>query len=161
MLTSDLPFEILSQVADFLQISDKISCSLTCKAWRVPFQESLLRNLEIDSVDTLEKICAIVNHSPTKSEYSQLTQTICLTKDWDLYTFICSDIFKTFLNLKHLSISSLVFPYGDIDFSYYTGQWKSIISLKIRARDENWGVWIPTLARILTNCPNLQEFDID
>ncbi|KAI9014480.1 hypothetical protein CLU79DRAFT_766945 [Phycomyces nitens] len=61
MLASELPFEVISQVANVLTNHDKLRCSYVCKSWRVPFQESLWRHLKINSQERLYKICSLLN----------------------------------------------------------------------------------------------------
>ncbi|OAD72480.1 hypothetical protein PHYBLDRAFT_65477 [Phycomyces blakesleeanus NRRL 1555(-)] len=49
MLASELPFEILSLVRDFLLTCERFQCIFVCKRWKVPFQESFWKNTEVDT----------------------------------------------------------------------------------------------------------------
>ncbi|KAL0082318.1 hypothetical protein F4703DRAFT_1864668 [Phycomyces blakesleeanus] len=57
MLVSNLPFEIIRKIADFLDTSDKSQASLCCKAWQIPLQESMWTHMTIDDDQILGRIC--------------------------------------------------------------------------------------------------------
>ncbi|KAL0077676.1 hypothetical protein J3Q64DRAFT_1835771 [Phycomyces blakesleeanus] len=57
MLASDLPCEILINIANLVSFKDKSPCSLTCKAWQAPFQEAMLNEIVIYDQKQLEEIC--------------------------------------------------------------------------------------------------------
>ncbi|KAL0084490.1 hypothetical protein J3Q64DRAFT_1822668 [Phycomyces blakesleeanus] len=135
MLASDLPFEILSQIAKLLLTDDKLTYILTCKGWKIPFQESLWENIKVDSMDKLKDICAIVN-DPT------------------------AHVFKTFPNLKHLDMGSLYFYDIDISDTTYGPQWTSVTSLKLQIVPETWKTTAPFMIEVLRNIPNLQSLGI-
>ncbi|KAI9014458.1 hypothetical protein CLU79DRAFT_766882 [Phycomyces nitens] len=72
-MASRLPVEIILKIAQHLLTEDKIACSLTCKAWRAPFQEIVFTNIKVDSIQELEDICEIVKHPKTESvPYDQI-----------------------------------------------------------------------------------------
>ncbi|KAL0086238.1 hypothetical protein J3Q64DRAFT_1738863 [Phycomyces blakesleeanus] len=54
MSASKLPFEILSQVAEYLSFRDWWSCSLVCKAWHEPFNQCVWSIVEINTKSQLE-----------------------------------------------------------------------------------------------------------
>ncbi|KAI9011963.1 hypothetical protein CLU79DRAFT_771396 [Phycomyces nitens] len=57
MLASELPCEILINIANLVSFRDKSPCSLTCKAWQAPFQEAMLNEIVIYDQKQLEEIC--------------------------------------------------------------------------------------------------------
>ncbi|KAL0095450.1 hypothetical protein J3Q64DRAFT_1712923 [Phycomyces blakesleeanus] len=65
MLTTELPFEILTVIAKSLQQNDKIICSTVCRTWKTPFQGSLWDTLTIDSEEKLNQICDLSTTRPT------------------------------------------------------------------------------------------------
>ncbi|KAL0084223.1 hypothetical protein J3Q64DRAFT_1699593 [Phycomyces blakesleeanus] len=57
MLASELPFEIISHIASFLSFKRKYICTVVCKSWQAPLQESLWSELRIFNRKKMEKIC--------------------------------------------------------------------------------------------------------
>ncbi|KAI9015699.1 hypothetical protein CLU79DRAFT_765413, partial [Phycomyces nitens] len=64
MLATEFPYEILTDIANFLCNNDKMTCSIVCKSWKAPFQHSLWDTLTIDSKNILQ-VCCISNTQPT------------------------------------------------------------------------------------------------
>ncbi|OAD72564.1 hypothetical protein PHYBLDRAFT_65393 [Phycomyces blakesleeanus NRRL 1555(-)] len=58
MLASELPFEILLNISRFLHTKDKFHCMFICRAWKIPFQESMWRKVCILDKKKLEAICS-------------------------------------------------------------------------------------------------------
>ncbi|OAD72497.1 hypothetical protein PHYBLDRAFT_169625 [Phycomyces blakesleeanus NRRL 1555(-)] len=161
MQASDFPFEIISKIANLLLKDDKISCILTCKAWRYPFQESLWENIEVNSMDTLEKICAIVE-SPTGDfiEHDLITQSLRVTGKTTLGDWNQTRFFKNFPNLKHLDIGPLTYSESQIENTEYGPQWNSVNSLKLQI-DQNPGeITTGFVCKVLQKIPNLKSIDI-
>ncbi|KAI9015695.1 hypothetical protein CLU79DRAFT_765397, partial [Phycomyces nitens] len=64
MLATEVSYEILTDIANFLCNNDKMTCSIVCKSWKAPFQHSLWDTLTIDSKNILQ-VCCISNTQPT------------------------------------------------------------------------------------------------
>ncbi|KAL0077790.1 hypothetical protein F4703DRAFT_1881273 [Phycomyces blakesleeanus] len=161
LLPTNLPFEILSQIAHFVSADYKFSCILTCKAWRYPFQESLLENIEVSSMDTLDNICAIVKDSTGNYTPQELiTQSLRVTGKTSLADWQETRVFKTFPNLKYLDMGSLSFYDVDIKCTKYGPPWESVTSLKFQVSPTSWRISNEFILEILRKIPNLQSIDI-
>ncbi|KAI9010811.1 hypothetical protein CLU79DRAFT_839515 [Phycomyces nitens] len=57
MLASQLPFEIIRNIAHFLSTSDRSQASLCCRAWQIPLQESMWTHMSLDDNQAIKRIC--------------------------------------------------------------------------------------------------------
>ncbi|KAI9029560.1 hypothetical protein CLU79DRAFT_734630 [Phycomyces nitens] len=62
-----LPFEILSNIADFLSKKDILHCSLVCRTWATPFQQKLWHTLKIDNPKKLKALCSVITKNNNNS----------------------------------------------------------------------------------------------
>ncbi|KAI9014485.1 hypothetical protein CLU79DRAFT_848044 [Phycomyces nitens] len=56
MLASELPFEVIRNIGSFLRLADLLESSLVCRAWKIPFQESLWDVIELHDEDKMDKM---------------------------------------------------------------------------------------------------------
>ncbi|KAL0085694.1 hypothetical protein J3Q64DRAFT_1699237 [Phycomyces blakesleeanus] len=135
---SELPFEILAQIADKLSTTDRLTCALTCKGWRYLFQKALLRDMQIYSY---YKIQETINEIRTyRNESTSLPLLVYSLKIQHYYnmteisSIAFSDLFVYLPNLKALELC--VEPYIDIEVEIPLPKkiWKSLESLKIQYR---------------------------
>ncbi|KAI9016468.1 hypothetical protein CLU79DRAFT_762674 [Phycomyces nitens] len=52
----EIPFEILSNIAMFLSLEEKITCSYVCRLWREPFRLATWADTNIDTIKTYHSI---------------------------------------------------------------------------------------------------------
>ncbi|KAI9027503.1 hypothetical protein CLU79DRAFT_739444 [Phycomyces nitens] len=128
MAASRLPFEILTIVATFTSTQDILSCTTVCKAWTVPFQNSLWHTINIHCKEKAKYFFhALSAHKETYKKNGHRVRSLFLARnlgmnDTDLYMMQAY-----FPNLRCLSIQ-----YGNI-CSYYqrsVGDWSHWGSLK-------------------------------
>ncbi|KAL0077831.1 hypothetical protein F4703DRAFT_1881476 [Phycomyces blakesleeanus] len=160
MLASEFPFEILSQIADFLFNKDKASCALTCKRWKTPFQETLWKSIDVSSTKELEEICATVNNSMINHrQFYHLVQALRFTGyctiDW-----LQSDTFRTFPNLKHLDIQYVYSKYSSMNFPSSYPPLDSLVSIKLQIHAVVQEIPTKDLLDLLKTMPRLRKLDV-
>ncbi|KAI9019545.1 hypothetical protein CLU79DRAFT_757746 [Phycomyces nitens] len=74
MLASDLPFEILSNIAGFLNVRNQRVCVLVCRSWQSPFEELLWKRFFIKKQVRLDQVCS----TPVYHKYSSYIQALYL-----------------------------------------------------------------------------------
>ncbi|KAL0084871.1 hypothetical protein F4703DRAFT_1594667 [Phycomyces blakesleeanus] len=161
MLASDLPFEILSKIARLLVADDKLSCILTCKAWKIPFQESLWENIKINFMDKLETICTSVKD--TTNNYlpsNHITKGLRVDGKTILADWKQTSAFKTFPNLKHVDMGSLSFYNVNIKRIKYGPQWDTLNSLYFKVPPIDRKISTTAILEVLKKASNLKEICI-
>ncbi|KAL0085320.1 hypothetical protein J3Q64DRAFT_1860133 [Phycomyces blakesleeanus] len=162
MLLSELPPEILTQIAELLTATDRRSCGLVCKGWKYPFQRVLWRDTRIGSP---EYISEIIEHV----KYPQYLFIPCLfVHSLRLYKYYYaseisdvkfSEIFRYMPNLKRLEISIMPSIMPNTKITRTEKIWTSLESLKIQygskceQKSEN-------LLNLVNACNMLQELEI-
>ncbi|KAL0077832.1 hypothetical protein F4703DRAFT_1881495 [Phycomyces blakesleeanus] len=160
MLLSELPFEILSKIADILINEDKASCTLVCKRWKFPFQDSLWKNIEVKSMEQLTSICDIVKHSTNGLSFSLAIQNLYFTSWCTITDLLQSNILQVLPNLKHLNLGDISFKTFDTEISIYGGPWKSLVSLEFQVCSTREETSQSILVEFLTQFPNLHDLNI-
>ncbi|KAL0077844.1 hypothetical protein J3Q64DRAFT_1822635 [Phycomyces blakesleeanus] len=131
MLASDLPFELLSKITALLLPKDKLSCALTCKNWRTPYQESLWSNIQVNSFPRLEYMCAT------------------------------SNILNVFHNVEDFDMGFLSLYRTDLQkANYILPQWKPVTSLKLKLKPRDWYISAHLILEISRVFPNVRAIDI-
>ncbi|KAL0084430.1 hypothetical protein J3Q64DRAFT_1822619, partial [Phycomyces blakesleeanus] len=160
MPISKLPFELLSRIADFLLFNDKASCTLVCKRWTTPFQESLWLSFNAKSIGRVTDLCYIVINLTRKFPGIIIGQTLNLTGHTTLTNWLQADVFRAFVNLRNLSITSIYLEDTDMDLPKYSGPSESLTSLRLGVLTLPWTTSTPMLIKFLSRFPNLKEIDI-
>ncbi|OAD72474.1 hypothetical protein PHYBLDRAFT_78086 [Phycomyces blakesleeanus NRRL 1555(-)] len=161
MPESDLPFEILSHIAIYVLNDDKPACMMTCKRWKIPFQESVWKTIEIDSFEKLEEICTIANNSTSRlPPYDLTTEIIRIHRPCNIRELQKTQAFRTFQNLKHLDIGAISYELADFGFTRYVPDSTSLVSLKLKIKAIDGIISTPITIGILGHMPNLQKIDI-
>ncbi|KAL0084350.1 hypothetical protein J3Q64DRAFT_1862347 [Phycomyces blakesleeanus] len=160
MPASELPYEILSLVADYLYKDYKFECIFVCKGWKTTFQELFWKDREVRSVKKLEDAAVAVKHSTSDFPYGVVLQTLTIVEACTLHSLLQSDAFETFYNLKHLVLEHVIIDSTDIKKITYSRPWKSLISLKLVIKIAKQNSLTPILIRLLTNYPSLKEIDV-
>ncbi|OAD81533.1 hypothetical protein PHYBLDRAFT_73421 [Phycomyces blakesleeanus NRRL 1555(-)] len=97
MTASELPSEILSQIAEHLLTKDILAGPITCKTWRYIFQYYLWRDIQIDSTDTLEHIYNMIKpYNNTSIPHGSMVHSIQIEQQYDL--------FQCLPNLVHIDL---------------------------------------------------------
>ncbi|KAL0084697.1 hypothetical protein F4703DRAFT_1794061 [Phycomyces blakesleeanus] len=136
MGVSDLPFEILTQVAYNLPARDKRSCARTCKRWKYPFQMALWRNIKARDYSDIQKIINSIKASqsiyPLHSLWVHSLHMHHSYGESNLQDINLSDLFRNLPNLKRLEleVGNCKDIYTEIPRSDEI--WKSLESLKIK-----------------------------
>ncbi|KAL0077768.1 hypothetical protein F4703DRAFT_1881190 [Phycomyces blakesleeanus] len=160
-MASRLPFEMLFQIADLLETKDKLSCALTCKNWRYPFQKSIWRNVRVETLLQFKAICNIIENPkriPTPLGQSVLTLQISPNVS---IPRIHQDVFFKFLpNLKHLDLGRTRCEDIHKEMAKCNGTWKSLESLTIQITYNEIAKSTGKFIELLTNCHKLQKLRI-
>ncbi|KAL0084429.1 hypothetical protein J3Q64DRAFT_1747646 [Phycomyces blakesleeanus] len=160
MWASELPFEIIAQIADFLLKNDKYECSLTCKRWRALFQQSILKNIKVDTMIELEEICNLIKNPTSNSPpYDLIVQGLRFTGPCKI-DLQQSDIFQILPNLKHLFLESLHINQEDIGLASYYRPLKFLVSIKLQIKVVKLPMATDILVEYLENIPHLQKLDV-
>ncbi|KAL0084541.1 hypothetical protein F4703DRAFT_1793908 [Phycomyces blakesleeanus] len=136
MRYSDLPFEILEHVSDYLSTNDKRSCSLTCKGWRYPFQKALWRYIRVKSYSGVQKLIRSIK----KSQYVSTTYGLSVysLRIYGSYLGIktsdieFSELFKHLPNLRCLHLELITYKRIYTDITSSDKIWTSLETLKIQ-----------------------------
>ncbi|KAL0084501.1 hypothetical protein F4703DRAFT_1793868 [Phycomyces blakesleeanus] len=161
MSASELPYEILSKIADLLLTGDRFSCVLTCRRWRYPFQEALWRNMHVNSMKNLETICNAIEGSRTKSSsYGLLTQSLrmdgyCTIPHWQQHAF-----FRSIPNLRHLDLGRTRYQEMNTHMIRLNNTWKSLESLRVEVHGSKRAVDTKSFVEFLKTCRKLQKLEI-
>ncbi|KAL0091421.1 hypothetical protein J3Q64DRAFT_1723564 [Phycomyces blakesleeanus] len=137
MLLSEFPQELISNIPPFLALKDKGSCSLVCKTWRIPFQESMHSDLIICNKYQLHEMFEIPKGNETpKQDTSHLLRFLTLRQNMDLSDEQLYTLQYKFQNIKYLhvgadSLSSVNFG---ITADWYL--WRLLRELSINLGDE-------------------------
>ncbi|KAL0084349.1 hypothetical protein J3Q64DRAFT_1699718 [Phycomyces blakesleeanus] len=160
MLVSELPFELLLQISSQLLPKDKLNCVLVCKGWEVPFQDSLWKDMEVRSSESLKRVCKVAKRSASGLSYGLAVQNLRLNGEYSLYDVFKNNLFKIFLNLRHLDIAALGLNDKTLRMLNEHGLWKSLVSLKVTLDASSSEELAQFLLRLLRNTPSLEELDI-
>ncbi|KAL0084405.1 hypothetical protein J3Q64DRAFT_1835928 [Phycomyces blakesleeanus] len=161
MPESDLPFEILSRIASYVFNDGKLACMMTCKRWKIPYQESVWKTLQIDFMEELEEICTTAKNSTSRFlPYDLTTEIIHIYKLFSINKLQKLQVFQTFRNLKHLDIKVICFDPADADFTRYVSGLSSLVSLVLQPTQTTQRMFIPLILEILGHMPNLQKLYI-
>ncbi|KAL0077806.1 hypothetical protein J3Q64DRAFT_1835946 [Phycomyces blakesleeanus] len=161
MPESDLPFEILSRIASYVFNDGKLACMMTCKRWKIPYQESVWKTLQIDFMEELEEICTTAKNSTSRFlPYDLTTEIIHIYKLFSINKLQKLQVFQTFRNLKHLDIKVICFDPADADFTRYVSGLSSLVSLVLQPTQTTQRMFIPLILEILGHMPNLQKLHI-
>ncbi|KAL0085692.1 hypothetical protein J3Q64DRAFT_1835330 [Phycomyces blakesleeanus] len=164
MKVSELPFEILTQIADKLSTTDRLTCALTCKGWRYPFQKALWRDVLINSYYGMRPfIRSIKAYQNSSISYPLLVRSLRI----HLYCHIpeipdinCSDLYRYLPNLKHLDLGTISYKWLYTDITEADKIWKSLESLKIQYQGTSEEQPEKRFLRLINACSMLQELRI-
>ncbi|KAI9010396.1 hypothetical protein CLU79DRAFT_839680 [Phycomyces nitens] len=131
MLILDLPFEVISIIANLLTTKDKLHCVLVCKAWRQPFQSSLWNTVEITSQNKLKSICNSLCRPSVYKLHGGCVQQLnfsgeCRTTNDQLFK-----IQKYFRNLQRLYIGRFCLESFSLGTTVDWSLWECLTELKI------------------------------
>ncbi|KAL0077798.1 hypothetical protein F4703DRAFT_1881307 [Phycomyces blakesleeanus] len=160
MLASELPFEILSRISDFLFVNDRLNCVLTCKYWETPFQRSLWKSITVRSLEHVCKIRDAVEYPPNGLAYGSLVQDITFRMRLGLIMVQMNNFFQMFPNLKYLDMGHISFAPLHAVVSKHSDSWKSLVSLTFQYPPSSRKVPVSIFFDILTYFPGLQTIDI-
>ncbi|OAD72547.1 hypothetical protein PHYBLDRAFT_169675 [Phycomyces blakesleeanus NRRL 1555(-)] len=148
MLPSELPIEILSQIAEHLSKKDKALCALACKRWKVPFQESFWKNISAQSIEELCEICTIPKDSLHENPYA-LVKSLAVGGKSTFTAWLECGIFQIFSSLTHLDVRCLHIQTVDV---YDANRSDSFRSLKEMEQQK--------VISFISQFPNLEEVNI-
>ncbi|KAI9013893.1 hypothetical protein CLU79DRAFT_890394 [Phycomyces nitens] len=154
MSASFLPFEIISIIANFLSLKDKLCCTTVCRTWRIPFQESLWLTIDISGRRKLESICDPISHIYQVSGYRVQTLNLAWrlgVSDEQLYTFQ-----QLFPNLKQLYIRQGSLSKDNFGKTTDWSLWRSLTHLNVSLSWLSLEDEAKELVHILSFTPNLK-----
>ncbi|OAD73812.1 hypothetical protein PHYBLDRAFT_168242 [Phycomyces blakesleeanus NRRL 1555(-)] len=156
MLISDLPFEIILHLANFLPTKDRLTCTSVCRSWKVPLQESLWRTVDICNKTKLDAICDITSDQHDIFKINGHRVHTLRLADWlsvnDRQFYTIQNRFQ-YLNRLYVRIKVL----GDIGFDDTT-DWKlsrHLSQLEIYIEGLTPVAKVNTLFKILSFSPSI------
>ncbi|KAI9033560.1 hypothetical protein CLU79DRAFT_829945 [Phycomyces nitens] len=155
MLASQLPFEILSKIANLLQPSEWRHCTLVCKSWHQSFHEVIWNDVSIETDSELNKLCDIL---PAENNVYQanghLVRKLALDRNIQMTVNNLAAIRCQLPMLQSLSIEvsrNLVFRSSSV----LLGNWPSLTQLYISPSRFALTDGVDELLRFLSFLPNL------
>ncbi|KAL0072870.1 hypothetical protein F4703DRAFT_1937615 [Phycomyces blakesleeanus] len=161
MTASNIPNEILTKIADYLSTKDRLSCALTCKEWRYPFQRVLWRNIRITTIEAAKRLVATIQESQRESISLGLSvQSLNIPIYCNMEGVQDTDILMYLPNLRHLDLGNVSYVdiYTKTTRSYSV--WKSLESLKFVSNKREWIRPGKNLLEFVNTCCRLQELEI-
>ncbi|KAL0084500.1 hypothetical protein F4703DRAFT_1916570 [Phycomyces blakesleeanus] len=161
MIVSELPSEVLSQIADHLPTEDRLSGSITCKSWRYPFQDALWRNIYIDSEKSLEYIYNTIKPSKNIStSYGLLVHSLRIGGYYEMPDEQQNEFFRYLPNLKHLDLGHMTCKHINTEMTIANQTWIYLESLIINFIGRPGGPTTENLISLLKTCCSLRKLEI-
>ncbi|OAD73723.1 hypothetical protein PHYBLDRAFT_64677 [Phycomyces blakesleeanus NRRL 1555(-)] len=156
MLASELPFEILSQIASFLSKPDQCNASSVCRAWKRPFNEEFWRWTDIGYEPGFDRSCCLLlDILGNGSNYGQMVRSLSLAEDieihcdilWQLQTYLTG---LTYISLPEASLTTSCF--------HHLNRWLtwSTTLTRLRFCIHGMGVGVSDFLDLLEYLPRLQ-----
>ncbi|KAL0084702.1 hypothetical protein F4703DRAFT_1588105 [Phycomyces blakesleeanus] len=164
MKVSKLPFEILEQIAYNLSSKESLSCALTCKGWRYPFQKALWKNIQVYTYQGVQKFIQSIKASQGVSTSYHLAvdslhiRPLCYKPDISDIDF--SVLFKYLQNVKSLDLGNISYDYIYTNIKRSDKIWKSLESLKIQYGAVSETGPVKNFVEFINTCSMLQELEI-
>ncbi|KAL0088433.1 hypothetical protein F4703DRAFT_1846110, partial [Phycomyces blakesleeanus] len=162
MLVSELPFEILANIAAFSSQETKLQCTVICKAWQIPFQDSLWDTVKItDNKDDGNSVLdRITDLSKLYKKNGHRVRSLILYMD----SYICGSQLQTaqeyFQRIKHLSIQQKTLHWRVSGNFTNWRAWRSLTHLEIEISKLNHGRKMDKTFEILSFLPQLTSLHI-
>ncbi|KAL0082985.1 hypothetical protein J3Q64DRAFT_1836631 [Phycomyces blakesleeanus] len=164
MCVSKLPFEILTQVADNLSAKDILSCSLTCKGWRDPFQKALWKEMRLYSFHGMQRLIYIIQDSQgVSTSYPHLAHSLCIDGRFRTplnSVFQVSDLSLYLPNVKRLCLVNISQTNICTSLTKSHKIWKSLESLKVEYERSLCGFMTQGLFAFINTCTMLNTLEI-
>ncbi|KAL0084504.1 hypothetical protein F4703DRAFT_1980875 [Phycomyces blakesleeanus] len=160
MMPPNIPPEILSQIADNLSTEDRLSGSVTCKAWRYPFQDSLWRDIQIDSTAALEQLYnSIKSSTNTFTPHGFMVHSLRLISYYKIPDEQQDAFFSYLPNLKYLDLENLSCRDINLEMAKSNKTWVSLKSLIIEYNGSRGWPTTNDLISLLETCPMLKKLE--
>ncbi|KAL0084548.1 hypothetical protein F4703DRAFT_1793916 [Phycomyces blakesleeanus] len=164
MTVYELPPEILTQIGDNLSTRDNLSCALTCKRWRSPFEKALWKNTRFYSYYDISKLTESVKVFQHLSLLQSLwVHSLSITRPFSGENLLYKefyDLLKFFPNLKHLDVPLIFYRAIYTHKNSSDSVWKYLKSLKISYETSKALQSAETLLKVINMCSMLQELII-
>ncbi|KAL0084496.1 hypothetical protein F4703DRAFT_1928722 [Phycomyces blakesleeanus] len=160
MTASELSSEILSQIAEYLSTKDRLSGSITCKTWRYPFQDSLWRDIQVDTRHPLKDINdRIKPYNNAYTPYGFMVHNLRFETYYEMIMVQQDDFISYLPELKHLDCKTCDGYYMKQFKTKSKKIWMSLESLKTDYHGpEMWSIIEPDIG-VLIMCPMLQKLE--
>ncbi|KAL0086317.1 hypothetical protein J3Q64DRAFT_1739429, partial [Phycomyces blakesleeanus] len=160
-MASQLPLEILLQIADILVTEDRLSCALTCKKWRYPFQETIWKDVIINSNTDYVNICNTLEGSKVgSSSHGQSVRSLSMSQICLIPNDGQDKLLKSLPNLKHLDLGRTRRKDINKRMTIHNDVWKSLESLKVQVTYSKTPDSTEQFIKLLENCSKLQSLEI-
>ncbi|KAL0073460.1 hypothetical protein J3Q64DRAFT_1826706 [Phycomyces blakesleeanus] len=164
MRSLELPFEILTQIADDLSTKDRLYCALTCKTWRYPFQSSLWKKIRFYSPDDVQTLINIVKASQNvQTPHGSCVHSLrigCHYNATEISDINFSGLFRYLPNMKSLHLENISYDDIDTDITRSDKIWKSLENLKIHYKGTRQKKSAKPLFELINACVILQKLEI-
>ncbi|KAL0083877.1 hypothetical protein F4703DRAFT_1600597 [Phycomyces blakesleeanus] len=161
MPASELPLEILLQIAELLLTNDRRSCALTCKGWRYPFQEFLWKHIHVDSMNNFETLFNTIEDSRIMSKsYGPLVRSLRLCGECIIPSIQQDHFLRSLPNLKHLDLGRMSYKLINPEMTRINDTWMSLESLRIKIPHSGIEETTEEIIEFLTNISKLQKIEL-
>ncbi|KAL0082986.1 hypothetical protein J3Q64DRAFT_1863977 [Phycomyces blakesleeanus] len=164
MGVSELPFELLVQISDNLSTKDILSCALTCKAWRNPFQKALWREIRLYNFHSTQRFIDIIKDFQDVSiSYPHLVHSLCIDGRFRMppnSDSQVSDLSMYLPNIKSLCVENISRTDICTELTRSHKIWKSLESLKVDYERSENEVSAKNLFEFINTCTMLQKLEI-
>ncbi|OAD73241.1 hypothetical protein PHYBLDRAFT_145645 [Phycomyces blakesleeanus NRRL 1555(-)] len=164
MELSELPFEILLQIADSLSTRDRLSCALTCMGWRYLFQSALWTSIRTNDFCNIKILIDIIKGS--KNTFVSYGLWVYSLRIGHYYVESrasetqFSELVKCLPNLKHLDLDERSHIYFDTDTARSNKKLNSLKSLKIGYTTNKYIQPTKNVLKTINVCSMLQRLEI-
>ncbi|KAI9013895.1 hypothetical protein CLU79DRAFT_768415 [Phycomyces nitens] len=160
MLASELPFEILCHIASFVGADKKSDYALVCKAWRIPFEESMWRIMNIYTKKKLEDACnTSLTYQSHQKAHGHLVRELTLSKRLHTSDKQLRILQDRFPNLRSLCIYEESVDHIDFGVTADWSIWGSLTTLKICMEGFDIEVDVKKFLGLLSFLPCLRRLE--
>ncbi|KAL0084939.1 hypothetical protein J3Q64DRAFT_1699236 [Phycomyces blakesleeanus] len=163
-MVSRLPFEILIHISNSLSTEDQLSCALTCKTWRYPFQKALWKNIQICTYQSMQKIIDSIKASQNVlTAYPFLVHSLHIRQDCymtEMTDINLYDLFRHLPNIKRLDLGDIDYRDMNTEIEKSKETWKSLEVLKIRYKGTEDKKRARHFFKLINTCSMLKEIEI-
>ncbi|KAI9030877.1 hypothetical protein CLU79DRAFT_731836 [Phycomyces nitens] len=157
MLVSELPLEILTNIAAFSPKETKLQCTMVCKSWQMAFQDSLLDTIKLteNNIPGMAVLSKMTNLARFFRKNGHRVRTLIIHMDSFLSVNQLETLQEYFNGIKSLCIQHKTLHWHEPASRFGWKGWRSLTHLEIEISKLNHGRRMDKTFEILSCLPNL------